>query len=229
MIARKLGFTMSEMLVALAVLGIIASHNIPKVLYAVHGKHYNSLAKEALAMTTGTIQTMRFQTQGSFIVDATTFDEYFNYVAKPPVGNCPALNDGITGVDVNGDGVVTGGDQLAIVNWANAFGYGTPCSCPEDVNGDGIVAPGDLLMVVNHINAFGTGPYFPATCYEFANGSKLSLRQFGMSGPVAFALQPDKSATGQDVFSFMVKPNGKMDTLGAIRRDPTKDPTWLKW
>lgn len=43
------GFTLAELLIALAILGVIAAFSIPKVLSAQQNQTYNAIAKEAAA------------------------------------------------------------------------------------------------------------------------------------------------------------------------------------
>lgn len=47
-IAQK-GFTLAELLIALSILGVIATFTIPKVLQSQQNGKYNTMAKEAIA------------------------------------------------------------------------------------------------------------------------------------------------------------------------------------
>lgn len=46
---RRHGFTLSELLVALAILGVIATFTIPKVLEGSNSSRYNAIVEEAAA------------------------------------------------------------------------------------------------------------------------------------------------------------------------------------
>jgi prepilin-type N-terminal cleavage/methylation domain-containing protein len=57
-ILRK-GFTLAELLIALALLGIIASFTIPKVLESSTNAKYKAMAKEAAGMISGAYQNLK--------------------------------------------------------------------------------------------------------------------------------------------------------------------------
>lgn len=79
--AKALGFTLAEVLIALAILGEIATFTIPKVINAQQNQSYNAKAKEAAGMVTAAFQIA--QTEGT-ISSASTFSDltgYMNYLA----------------------------------------------------------------------------------------------------------------------------------------------------
>ena len=47
---RQLGFTLAEVLIALAILGVIAAYTIPNVITSSNNEGFNSKAKEAMGM-----------------------------------------------------------------------------------------------------------------------------------------------------------------------------------
>jgi hypothetical protein len=106
-----------------------------------------------------------------------------------------AWHNPVNGLDVTdstfegpGDGVVSPGDALAIINFINANGPGPVADCVPDehpsldtVNsagepfGDGHVAPGDALAVINFINRYGNGLAGPSGTREVTGESPVSL------------------------------------------------------
>jgi prepilin-type N-terminal cleavage/methylation domain-containing protein len=77
---RASGFTLAELLIALAILGVIATFTIPKILTAQANGKYNAIAKEDIAMVAAAYQ----QAQGAGVVSANTvvgdLTPYMNYV-----------------------------------------------------------------------------------------------------------------------------------------------------
>ena len=75
-----MGFTLAELLIALAILGVIATFTIPKILVSQQNGKYNAAAKEAVGMIAGAYQ----QAQLSGTISATTkgvdLTPYMNFV-----------------------------------------------------------------------------------------------------------------------------------------------------
>ena len=78
---KKAGFTLAELLIALAILGVIATFTIPKVLQSQQSSQYSSEAKEVAGMLSGAFQAYQ-QANGS-VVNATAgnLTPYMNYVS----------------------------------------------------------------------------------------------------------------------------------------------------
>lgn len=76
-----IGFTLAELLIALAILGAIATFTIPKILAAQRNQAYNSAAKEAIGAVSSTIQKMR--ANGTLSINTTPADVFahINYVS----------------------------------------------------------------------------------------------------------------------------------------------------
>lgn len=79
-------FTLAELLIALAILGVIATFTIPKVLNSQNDGRYNSIAKEAAASVSQAYQLYRKDNT----VDANTrmldLIPYLNYVRQQTTG-----------------------------------------------------------------------------------------------------------------------------------------------
>jgi prepilin-type N-terminal cleavage/methylation domain-containing protein len=74
------GFTLAELLIALAILGVIATFTIPKVLSAQQNGQYMASAKEAASMISGALQQYKLQ-NGSALPSTGQLTAYMNYVA----------------------------------------------------------------------------------------------------------------------------------------------------
>lgn len=77
----KTGFTLAELLIALAILGVIATFTIPKVLQSQQDSKFKSIAKEAIATASEAYQLYKLKGQ---VTSATTFGnltQYMNYLA----------------------------------------------------------------------------------------------------------------------------------------------------
>lgn len=74
------GFTLSELLVSLAILGVIATFTIPKVLQAQQNSAYKSKAKEAVEMVSSAYQIYRSKNTVGSLTSFHDMTPYVNYV-----------------------------------------------------------------------------------------------------------------------------------------------------
>jgi prepilin-type N-terminal cleavage/methylation domain-containing protein len=90
------GFTLAELLVALAILGVIATFAIPKVLQAQQDQRYNATAKEFMAAVENAYQ--QHQLNGLVTTATTPHDLaiYFNYISRTTSGSIDYLPGGTT-------------------------------------------------------------------------------------------------------------------------------------
>ena len=75
------GFTLAELLICMAILGVIATFTIPKIVQAQQNQTYTAEAKDAMAAVAGAYQVYRLQNAAS---TNTTFGDvtpYMNYVS----------------------------------------------------------------------------------------------------------------------------------------------------
>lgn len=117
---RQYGFTLAELLIALAILGVIATFTIPKILMAQQSSKYNSVAKEAVAMVAGAHTKLKYS--GAMTTNTTMADltQYMNYVGVDTTGTVDADTGGSTAITCN-DGFWT---CLKLHGGATLF-YGT--------------------------------------------------------------------------------------------------------
>lgn len=82
------GFTLAELLIALAILGMIATFTIPKILGAQQQSQSNTAAKEAASMIAGAYDNYK-KDLGTAVPASTTLDAllpYLNYVSRLTTG-----------------------------------------------------------------------------------------------------------------------------------------------
>ena len=102
---RLNGFTLAELLIALVILGLIATFTIPKVLQSQQNAQYKSSAKEVASMISGAYQAALSTGKNKiYVYDLTP---YMNYVAV---------------------------DTVSQFNDPETLGYGTPGQCGDAAN-----------------------------------------------------------------------------------------------
>lgn len=77
---KPTGFTLAELLIALAILGVIATFTIPKILQNQQDTKYNSIAKEAAGMVSGSYDAYRNQYAVTAATKPADLTPYMNYI-----------------------------------------------------------------------------------------------------------------------------------------------------
>ena len=90
------GFTLAELLIALAILGVIATFTIPKILNSSQNGQNTAIAKEAASMIAGAYSSYTLNNGASAGVNAGVLTQYMNYVAVQ-VAAAPAVSAATTG------------------------------------------------------------------------------------------------------------------------------------
>jgi len=78
---KQLGFTMVELLIALLILGEIATFTIPKIIVSQQNSRNNAIAKEAAGMVAATYQNYQNANGPSSTLGIQDLTPYMNYVA----------------------------------------------------------------------------------------------------------------------------------------------------
>jgi prepilin-type N-terminal cleavage/methylation domain-containing protein len=94
---RASGFTLAELLIALAILGVIATFTIPKILTAQQNSQKNAAAHEVISALAGAFQLVQQANPISTSTNGDSFMTYLNYVA---LDTSSALDD-VPGANVS--------------------------------------------------------------------------------------------------------------------------------
>jgi prepilin-type N-terminal cleavage/methylation domain-containing protein len=81
------GFTLAELLISLAILGVIAAFAIPKVLQAQQDEKLKSVAKETIAMVSGAYDAYRLSNAPNANTGIQNLVSYMNYVRVQTAAN----------------------------------------------------------------------------------------------------------------------------------------------
>jgi len=84
---RRKGFTLSELLIALAILGVIATFTIPKVLQSQQNGEYKAIGKETVGMIAQAYQLYRAANTPNSNTSPADLTPYMNYVAVDTTAN----------------------------------------------------------------------------------------------------------------------------------------------
>jgi prepilin-type N-terminal cleavage/methylation domain-containing protein len=93
---RFKGFTLAELLISLAILSIIATFTIPKILVTQQGQKYNSSAKETFSMVSGAYQNLLLNSTASSGTSAIDLSPYMNYISVDSTSIIDNVNTGTT-------------------------------------------------------------------------------------------------------------------------------------
>ncbi len=91
---RHVGFTLAELLISLAILGVIATFTIPKILQAQQNQKFNAVAKEALSAIGGAYSLYKINNQvgaGTSMGDLTQYLNYTQVDTSSLVDHVPTL------------------------------------------------------------------------------------------------------------------------------------------
>lgn len=92
------GFTLAELLISLAILGVIATFTIPKILTANQNRQQNAAAKEVAGMIMAAYQQHKLNGLLSSSTKSTDFTPYMNYVQVVTTGqldDMPGANSSV--------------------------------------------------------------------------------------------------------------------------------------
>lgn len=90
MFKQKSGLTLTELLIALALLGVIATFTIPKILSSQQTSQNNAMAKEVIAMVKDAYMLYQLENSTNATVSPSELTPYMNYVGFDTVGGVDA-------------------------------------------------------------------------------------------------------------------------------------------
>ncbi len=123
-IALEQGFTLAELLIALLILGVIATFTIPKILQSQQSGQYNSMAKETIAMISGAYQAYKLNNIVSANTAQSDLTQYMNYVKVDSTSDIDDNPNDANGLACAGQGCLrlhTGG----VLWYPTSNGWGT--------------------------------------------------------------------------------------------------------
>ncbi len=132
------GFTLAELLISLAILGVIATFTIPKILSTQQNQKFNAVAKETAAMISGAYQAYQLSGASTTVMRTQDLTAYFNYasidttsqVDDVPGGTSFNCNGGFPCYRLHNGGV--------LYYWTDNFCNGTPTAIAYGFDPDGV-------------------------------------------------------------------------------------------
>ena len=152
------GFTLAELLISLAILGVIATFTIPKILSAAGNGQNTAIAKEAASMIAGAYSTYALNNTVSSSTTAGQLTPYMNYVAVDSTNSYnfgSACTATIQCLKLHNGGILR-------MNINNAF---------RDIT--------STSSTYFNLDPDGAGPQTPATFVLFYNGRLSTAGQAG--------------------------------------------------
>lgn len=156
----KSGFTLAELLIALAILGVIATFTIPKVLNSATSGQNTSIAKEVAGMISGAFSAYSLNNTVSTSTEPESLTPYMNYVSivtSGTIGGLETCSATLPCLQLHSGGVLQ---------------YGT---------GNTLSGTGSTDAVLFNLDPDGSGSAGAATFVLYANG-RLSTRGAGAPG-----------------------------------------------
>lgn len=89
---RNQGFTLAELLISLAILGVIATFTIPKILTSSQNGQNTAIAKEVASMISAAYSTYTLNNGAASTVKPGDLTQYFNYVSADATSAASAVS-----------------------------------------------------------------------------------------------------------------------------------------
>lgn len=125
------GFTLAELLISLAILGIIATFTIPKVLQNQANSKYNAMAKEVMGMISGAYQTYKISNTPTASFSISNLTPYMNYLridSSTTIDDNPGDSNGLPCSDPTWQCLRLHDGGIILFPAAGAYGFGGTAS-----------------------------------------------------------------------------------------------------
>ncbi len=136
---RAHGFTLAELLIALAILGVIATFTIPKILTAQQDQKNNAVVKEVAAAIAAAYQAHKLSGADVSIMKAHAITSYLNYVSLDSSSFVDSLPGTLSYTCGTGGRPCFRLHSGAVLRYyGDNFCNGTPTGIPYEVDPDGV-------------------------------------------------------------------------------------------
>lgn len=149
------GFTLAELLIALAILGVIATFTIPKILSAQQNGTYKAIAKENLSMVAGAFEQYKLSGNLSGGTGINDLTPYMNYVRIDTSG-VSVDDDQISGTEVcDASAPCLRMHNGSTIHWISADTFGgtnTTNALWFHIDADGVVSSNKSVAIFLYYN-----------------------------------------------------------------------------
>ena len=196
---KQPAFTLAELLIALAILGVIATFTIPKILDSGSNSQWNAIGKEAAAMVSGAYQSYKLDNSVSGSTDFSDLLPYMNYVRIDTTSTIDSLFNETTQT-------CTGANIACI-----------------------LLHNGALIQYVTGGagNNFGDTSVTSALWFDIDPDGKVTTT--GAAGTPGKSVQMYLYINGRLNTRGTVQSNTYVGSVGPYSPDPAADPPWFSW
>jgi prepilin-type N-terminal cleavage/methylation domain-containing protein len=138
LLKKKFGFTLAELLIALAVLGIVATFTIPKIIISQQNNKYNAIAKEAAAAVSGAFQQYKATGADLSVMNASALNSYINYLKLDTSTVIDNVSPGTSNNFSSADPCFELANGAILHHYGDNFCNAAKTAIPFDVDPDGV-------------------------------------------------------------------------------------------
>lgn len=172
---KKTAFTLAELLIALAILGVIATFTIPKVLISQQNSTSNAIAKETIAAVSAAYRVYQLERQTSGSTNLTDLTPYLNYVSVDTTSLVDNHETNSTPVDCASTICLKLHNGAILYGWSTTFAGTSATNAiyyyidPDGVDGGSTTGPSKALVMFLYYNGKTTnyGNILPGTTSSY--------------------------------------------------------------